>query len=75
MGSVLAEGELVSMRPMLTIWTLGMTEAIGPYSCSDVVRMSGYLLCPPLHNIKVARREDRREAGASLRKRPAQPYC
>jgi acyl-coenzyme A synthetase/AMP-(fatty) acid ligase len=51
MGSVLADDDLASMPAMPTIWALGMTETIGPYSYGDVIRVPGYPLCPPLDHI------------------------
>jgi acyl-coenzyme A synthetase/AMP-(fatty) acid ligase len=51
MGSVLADDDLASMPVMPTLWALGMTETLGPYSYADVLRVPGYPLCPPLDHI------------------------
>jgi acyl-coenzyme A synthetase/AMP-(fatty) acid ligase len=51
MGSVLADDDLANMPKMPTIWALGMTETLGPYSYADVLRVPGYPLCPPLDHI------------------------
>ena len=51
MGSVLAEEDKLSRPAGLTIWALGMTETLGPYSYADVEREPGYPLCPPLDHI------------------------
>jgi acyl-coenzyme A synthetase/AMP-(fatty) acid ligase len=51
MGSVLADDDLASMPEMPTIWALGMTETMGPYSFADVLRVPGFPLCPPLDHI------------------------
>ncbi len=50
-GSVLADDDLASMPVMPTLWALGMTETIGPYSYGDIMRVPGYPLCPPLDHI------------------------
>lgn len=62
MGSVLADDDLASMPKMPTIWALGMTETIGPYSYADVLRVPGFPLCPPLDHI--AERFEVRVVGA-----------
>lgn len=51
MGSVLADEDLVEYPPGVTIWALGMTETLGPYSFADTLRVPGYPLCPPLDHI------------------------
>lgn len=51
MGSVLANEDLAAMPQPKTIWALGMTETIGPYSYADETRAPGYPLCPPLDHI------------------------
>ncbi len=52
MGSVLAQEDLELMsRSRSTIWALGMTETIGPYSYGDVLRVPGYPLCPPIDHV------------------------
>lgn len=51
MGSVLADDDLAKLPKMPTIWGLGMTETLGPYSYADVLRVPGYPLCPPLDHI------------------------
>jgi acyl-CoA synthetase (AMP-forming)/AMP-acid ligase II len=51
MGSVLADDDLSNMPAMPTIWALGMTETIGPYSWADSMRVPGFPLCPPLDHI------------------------
>lgn len=51
MGSVLAEEDLLEMPPGYTLWALGMTETLGPYSYGDEIRAPGYPLCAPLDHI------------------------
>lgn len=51
MGSVLAEEDMYVVPEGMTIWALGMTETIGPYSYADTQRVPGYPLCPPLDHI------------------------
>jgi len=51
MGSVLANEDLVAYPPGVTMWALGMTETLGPYSYGDSLREPGYPLCPPLDHI------------------------
>lgn len=51
MGVVLAEGDLPQMPPGMTIWALGMTETLGPYSYADEFRAPGYPLSAPLDHI------------------------
>ncbi len=53
MGTVLAEEDLAMLKQaqMTTIWALGMTETMGPYSWGDELRVPGYPLCAPLDHI------------------------
>ncbi len=51
MGSVLADDDLKAMPIPKTIWGLGMTETLGPYSFADEFRAPGYPLCAPLDHI------------------------
>ncbi len=51
MGSVLAEEDMIEMPPGYTIWALGMTETLGPYSYGDEMRAPGHPLCAPLDHI------------------------
>ncbi len=51
MGSVLADDDLYHVPEGMTIWALGMTETIGPYSYADTIRVPGYPLCAPLDHI------------------------
>lgn len=51
MGSVLADEDLKAMPLMSTMWGLGMTETIGPYSYGDELRAPGYPLCAPMDHI------------------------
>ncbi len=51
MGSVLADDDHYVIPEGMTIWALGMTETIGPYSYADTMRVPGYPLCPPLDHI------------------------
>jgi len=51
MGSVLAEDDMYHMPEGWTIWALGMTETMGPYSYADQMRVPGYPLCAPLDHI------------------------
>jgi acyl-CoA synthetase (AMP-forming)/AMP-acid ligase II len=51
MGSVLAEDDIIKMPPGYTIWALGMTETLGPYSYGDELRADGFPLCAPLDHI------------------------
>jgi acyl-CoA synthetase (AMP-forming)/AMP-acid ligase II len=51
MGSVLAEEDLAAMPKLNTIWSLGMSETLGPYASADVLRVPGYPLCAPLDHI------------------------
>lgn len=51
MGSVLADDDHYVIPEGMTIWALGMTETIGPYSYADTMREPGYPLCPPLDHI------------------------
>ncbi|GAB3114748.1 acyl--CoA ligase [Aestuariicella hydrocarbonica] len=51
MGSVLAKDDMFELPEGMTIWALGMTETLGPYSYADEMRAPGYPLCPPLDHI------------------------
>ncbi len=51
MGTVLAEEDAYTVPEGWTIWALGMTETMGPYSYGDVMRVPGYPLCAPLDHI------------------------
>jgi len=51
MGSVLAEDDQIQYPEGVTLWALGMTETLGPYSYGDVSRVPGYPLCAPLDHI------------------------
>tara|TARA_R110001592_G_scaffold260403_1_gene525032 strand:+ start:153262 stop:154800 length:1539 start_codon:yes stop_codon:yes gene_type:complete len=51
MGSVLAKEDLPQFPKGVTLWALGMTESLGPYSYGDVLRAPGYPLCAPLDHI------------------------
>ncbi len=51
MGSVLAKDDMFEYPKGMTIWALGMTETLGPYSYADTMRADGYPLCPPLDHI------------------------
>jgi acyl-CoA synthetase (AMP-forming)/AMP-acid ligase II len=51
MGSVMATADLKLLAQAKTYWALGMSETLGPYSYSDVVRAPGYPLCAPLDHI------------------------
>jgi acyl-CoA synthetase (AMP-forming)/AMP-acid ligase II len=51
MGVVLAEGDMPAMPAGATIWALGMTETLGPYSYADEFRAPGYPLSAPLDHI------------------------
>jgi acyl-CoA synthetase (AMP-forming)/AMP-acid ligase II len=51
MGSVLADEDILRIPPGYTIWALGMTETLGPYSYADELRAAGYPLCAPLDHI------------------------
>ncbi len=51
MGSVLAADDEFELPEGVTIWALGMTETLGPYSFADKMREEGYPLCPPLDHI------------------------
>jgi acyl-coenzyme A synthetase/AMP-(fatty) acid ligase len=51
MGSVVAEVDMYDIAEGMTMWALGMTETIGPYSFGDTLRVAGYPLCTPLDHI------------------------
>lgn len=51
MGTVMAEDDVYDVPEGWTIWALGMTETMGPYSYGDVMRVPGYPLCAPLDHI------------------------
>lgn len=51
MGSVVAPDDMYEIPQGVTIWALGMTETLGPYSYADQLRVPGYPLCPPLQHI------------------------
>ncbi len=51
MGTVMADDDLQAMPLPKTIWALGMTETLGPYSYADELRVPGYPLCAPLDHI------------------------
>lgn len=65
MGVVMNDDERVKIPEGYTIWALGMTETLGPYSFADIERVPGYPLCPPLEHIaegfevRVADEQDR----------------
>lgn len=51
MGSVMAPGDEYTLPEGQTIWALGMTETLGPYSYGDEMRAPDYPLCAPLDHI------------------------
>ncbi len=51
MGSVVADDDMYHVPEGWTIWALGMTETMGPYSWADEMRAPGYPLCAPLDHI------------------------
>lgn len=51
MGSVLAADDEYVLPEGQTIWALGMTETLGPYSYADQMRVPGYPLSAPLDHI------------------------
>lgn len=51
MGSVLAADDEYTVPEGQTIWALGMTETLGPYSYADQMRVPGYPLSAPLDHI------------------------
>jgi acyl-CoA synthetase (AMP-forming)/AMP-acid ligase II len=51
MGSVLAPEDLQLMAQNRPYWALGMSETLGPYSYSDILREPNYPLCAPLEHI------------------------
>jgi acyl-CoA synthetase (AMP-forming)/AMP-acid ligase II len=48
MGSVLAEEDMKLLAQAKPYWALGMSETLGPYAYSDILRAPGYPLCAPL---------------------------
>ena len=51
MGSVLAEEDLRPAPSDEVIWSIGMTETLGPYAYADTLRVPGYPLTSPLEHI------------------------
>ncbi len=51
MGSVLAKEDMPQFPEGVTLWALGMTETLGPYSYGDELRAPGYPLCAPLDHV------------------------
>lgn len=51
MGSVLAKEDMPKFPEGTTLWALGMTETLGPYSYGDELRAEGYPLSAPLDHI------------------------
>lgn len=51
LGSVLADEDLKPLAPGEFVWSLGMTETLGPYAYSEVLRVPGYPLTSPLDKI------------------------
>jgi acyl-CoA synthetase (AMP-forming)/AMP-acid ligase II len=51
MGSVVARDDMYKHPPGMPIWSLGMSETLGPYSYGDELRADGYPLCAPLDHI------------------------
>lgn len=51
MGSVMAAEDMKLLAQTKPYWALGMSETIGPYSYSDILRAPGYPLCAPLDHI------------------------
>jgi acyl-CoA synthetase (AMP-forming)/AMP-acid ligase II len=66
MGSVLAEEDMKLLAQAKPYWALGMSETLGPYSYSEILRAPGYPLCAPLdhfahrYEVRVADEEGRR---------------
>ena len=50
-GAVPAAEDVPHFPQFGTIWALGMTETLGPYSSADVLRASGFPVCPPLDHV------------------------
>lgn len=51
MGVVLAKEDLPVYPEGMTLWALGMTETLGPYSYGNELRADGYPLSAPLDHI------------------------
>jgi acyl-CoA synthetase (AMP-forming)/AMP-acid ligase II len=51
MGSVMAVEDMKLLAQSKPYWSLGMSETIGPYAYSDIMRAPGYPLCAPLDHI------------------------
>ncbi len=51
MGSVMRDEDIKAMAGVRTIWGLGMSETLGPYSYGDELRAPGYPLCAPMDHI------------------------
>ena len=51
MGAVLSDEELQQSTNGELIWSMGMTESIGPYAYTYTLRVPGYPLSPPLDHI------------------------
>jgi len=51
MGVVLAKEDMPQYPEGMTLWALGMTETLGPYSYGDELRAEGYPLSAPLDHI------------------------
>lgn len=51
MGTVLAPDDEYVIPAENTIWALGMTETLGPYSYANQIRVPGYPLSAPLDHI------------------------
>jgi acyl-CoA synthetase (AMP-forming)/AMP-acid ligase II len=51
MGSVMPAENLAQMPRQATMWALGMSETLGPYSYGDEVRAPGFPLCTPLDHV------------------------
>jgi acyl-CoA synthetase (AMP-forming)/AMP-acid ligase II len=50
-GSVMAAEDLKLLAQAKPYWSLGMSETLGPYAYSDLVRAPGYPLCAPMDYI------------------------
>ena len=51
MGTVLAADDMARMPRNAVIWSLGMSETLGPYSYGDELRAPGYPLCAPIDHV------------------------
>lgn len=51
LGSVLATDDLRKPAEGEMMWSIGMTETLGPYAYGDVLRVPGYPITSPLDNI------------------------